>query len=83
MCDGASTGHTSRIERTMRQHDCIRGGGRSWRMTELTMEQKVTAVLDALAIELRSSRLWLLHHRRLTQVWESRSQSNLDTAEKT
>ena len=71
-CDGANTGHTSRIVRTMRQQDCMRGGGRSPRRTELTMEERVAAALSLLllAIELRqgSSRLRLLHHRRVTQV---------------
>jgi hypothetical protein len=79
-CDGARMGQTSRMERTMRQQDCMRGGGRSWRRTELTMEQKVAVTLEPLSLAIRlcsgSSRLRLLHHRRVTQVWERRGQSH-------
>lgn len=44
-CGCTHTGHTSRIVRTMRQQDAMRGGGGSSRRTELTIEQNVTAAV--------------------------------------
>jgi hypothetical protein len=59
-CWCTHTGQTSRIVRTMRQQDVMRGGGGSSRSTELTIEQNVTAavpLLMPLAFPLTAS-LW-------------------------
>ena len=73
-CDGAYTGHASRMVRTMEQQDCMSGGGGSSRRTQLSMEQKLAGALELLlpAASPRalcgSTRRRLLHHIRVMQV---------------
>ena len=74
-CDGAYTGHASRMVRTIEQQDCMSGGGGSSRKTQLSMEQKLAAALELLlpaalpgASKPGSARWRLLHHIRVMQV---------------